>query len=62
MGTRGWSGSLVPYLESDKTALSPLLEHDNANVRRWVKEYISQIDRQIEYESSRDDEHGLGIY
>lgn len=62
IGTRGWSGSLVPYLESDKSALSPLIEHENANVRRWVKDHIAYIDRQITEELKRDDEHCFGIY
>lgn len=62
MGTRGWSGSLVPYLESDKSALSPLIEHENFNVRRWVKDHIAYINRQIIEESKRDEEHGFGLY
>lgn len=62
MGTRGWSGSLVPYLESDKSALSPLIGHENANVRRWVKDHIGYIDRQITEESKRDEEQGFGFY
>ncbi len=62
LGSRSWSGSLVPYLESDKAALEPLLKHSNSNVRRWVEKHISYIDRQIKYESMRDDEEGLGIY
>lgn len=62
MGTRGWSGSLVPYLESDKSALSPLIEHENSNVRRWVKDHIAYINRQIIEESKRDEEHGFGLY
>jgi hypothetical protein len=62
MGTRGWSGSLVPYLENDKAALSVLLEHPSVNVKRWVRDHIAYIDKQIEYESTRDDERGLGIY
>ena len=62
MGTRGWSGSLVPYLESDKLALSPLIEHENANVRGWLKDHIAYIDRQIAEESKRDEERGLGLY
>lgn len=62
MGTGGWSGSLVPYLEADKKALMPLLEHGNRNVRDWVKGHITQVDKQIEYESTREDEHDLGIY
>lgn len=62
MGTRGWSGSLIPYLEADKAALSPLLVHESGNVRRWVKKQIDYIDRQIEVESIRDNENDLGIY
>jgi hypothetical protein len=62
MGTRGWSGSLVPYLESDKTTLSSLLDHENANVRRWVKDNIAYINRQITDESMRDEERDLGLY
>jgi CBS domain-containing protein len=61
MGTRGWSGSLVPYLESDKSALSPLIEHENSNIRRWVKDHIAYIERQIDEESSRDEEGGFGF-
>jgi len=61
MGTRGWSGSLVPYLESDKAALMPLIEHENPNVRRWAKEHVAYIDLQISEESKRDEEHGFGL-
>jgi pimeloyl-ACP methyl ester carboxylesterase len=59
IGTRGWSGSLVPYLESDKTALSPLLEHKDSKVRGWVKEHIAYIDKQIVEETARDEESGF---
>jgi hypothetical protein len=62
LGTRSSVGSLVPYLESDKRALEPLLKHSSKSVRVWVKDYISYVDKQIEHESSRDDERGLGIY
>ena len=62
LGSRGWSGSLVPYLESDKSALTPLLEHPNHNVRNWVRNHITYLDKQIDHESIRDDEHDLGIY
>ena len=61
MGTRSWSGSLVPYLESDKAALSPLLEHHNSNVRDWVRNHIANIDRQMEAESMRDEERDIGL-
>lgn len=62
IASRGWSGSLVPYLESDKAALYPLIEHENPNVRAWVKNHISYIDLQITEELERDEEHGFGFY
>jgi len=62
MITRSWSGSLVPYLEADKAALSPLLEHESYNVRRWVKDEITHLVRRIEAESMRDEERDLGRF
>jgi hypothetical protein len=60
--SRGWSGSLVPYLESDKESLEPLLNYSNSNVRRWVRNYINYIDKQIDYETMRDEEMGIGFW
>lgn len=62
MASRGWSGSLVPYLESDKAALSPLLEHENFNVRYWVNEQVSYIEREINEETKRDQENSFGYW
>lgn len=62
MNSGGWMGSLVPYLESDKSVLVPLLTHSNHHVRNWVRDYIAYLDKSIAYELSRDDEHSLGIY
>lgn len=62
MNSRGWVGSLIPYLESDRDALAPLLNHENINVRLWVKDNIAYINRQITEESKRDKEHGFGLY
>lgn len=62
MRTRGWSGSLVPYLEDDKAALSPLLKHKNDKVRTWVKAQIGYIDQEISHESVRDEERDLGLF
>jgi hypothetical protein len=62
MFTRSWSGSFVPYLEADRKALLPLMEHGNKNVRKWIKEHISYINKKITDESTRDAEHDLGIY
>lgn len=62
MGTRGWSGSLVPYLEADKAALSPLMGHESDNVRLWVKNQIAYINQQINSESIRDEERNIGLF
>lgn len=62
MGSKSWMGSLVPYLESDKEALSALQNHSATNVRRWVKDYTAYLDRQIRHELERDDERDLGFY
>lgn len=62
MATRGWSGSLVPYLKSDKAAFIPFLEHANRNVRQWIKNHIAYIDKQIDSESIRDEERDMGFY
>ncbi len=61
LSTRGWSGSLVPYLQSDRKALEPLLRHSSSGVHTWVIKHISNIDVQIEHESVRDAEQDLGI-
>lgn len=62
LGTRGWSGSLVPHLESEKEALLPLLEHDNIHIRNWTKNHILYLEFQIKNESDKDDERDIGIY
>ena len=62
LGNRGWSGSLVPYLESDKVALLPLLQHANKNVRSWTRDYIAYLDESIAFKTMRDDEDRLGRY
>ncbi len=62
MATRGWSGSLVPYLQADKAALSTLQDHQSPNVRGWIKQRMASIDKQIEYETERDDERELGVF
>lgn len=59
--TRGWTGSLVPYLQDDKKGLSPLLKHNSDKVRRWVKRVIESIDKQILEETTRDEEGEIGL-
>ena len=62
MHSRSWSGSLVPYLEADKKSLSILLDHKSENVRKWVVREIKYINKQIEIETVRDEEHKFGLY
>lgn len=62
MATRGWSGSLVPYLESDKKTLSPLLTHKSSNVRDWVVDQIAYLELRITEESQRDEEYSFGFH
>ena len=56
MGSRGWSGSLVPYLEADLRGLHKLSEHPNHNVNSWVRKQITYLKKQIEQENERDEE------
>jgi len=62
LATRGWSGSLVPHLESDKKALQSLINHSNQNVQLWLKEYIDDVDKRIAKELMHDEEAEFGIY
>lgn len=60
--SRGWTGSLVPYLESDKAAFEILLDHKNSNLRLWIKDQISDINRRISQEKTRDQERDIGKF
>jgi pimeloyl-ACP methyl ester carboxylesterase len=57
--SRSWSGSLIPYLESDKDIISPLIQHENKKVCNWATEFYDMIDRQIKAESERDAEENM---
>lgn len=54
--SRTWIGSIIPSLEADKAALSPLLNHESSAVKLWVSEFIEMIDREILYNSRRESE------
>lgn len=57
--TEGWSGpASLHYQEKKQQLLEFKREEDNENVKRWIDEYISSLDRQIErakIEEERDD-------
>jgi hypothetical protein len=57
--SRSWSGSLIPYLESDKAIILPLIQHGNKNVCNWATEFCDMIDRLIKTESERDAEENM---
>ena len=59
LSSKGWTGSLVPYLESDQTALTPLATHHNPHVSEWANKHISYLKMAIKYETSRDEEDRL---
>ncbi|MFH7587640.1 esterase/lipase family protein [Oceanimonas smirnovii] len=61
-GSRGWVGSLVPYLEADKEALTPLLKHEKPCISNWVNEFIKSINGMIETESQKDEEKNFRPY
>ncbi len=54
--SRGWSGSLVPYLETDLKGLSTLINHKNPNVSSWANDESAYLRRAIEREKERDEE------
>lgn len=62
MFSRGWSGSLVPYLQEEKRAFEELIENSNAKVRTWAKECVSNIELRISQESTRDSEWEIGKF
>ncbi|NNB52789.1 esterase/lipase family protein [Pseudomonas fragi] len=60
--SRSWSGSLIPYLQADKEALTILLDHSNINVRLWTKQHIDYIDSAIKSEADREAERDIGHF
>lgn len=61
-GNRFWSGSLIPYLQSDKLAISKLLEHENTHIKTWAVNFISNINSQIDYETKSEAEENMLHY
>ncbi|WP_162342897.1 nucleotide-binding protein [Cyclobacterium salsum] len=57
MGTYSWTGSVVPFLESKKELFKQLTNHKTDLVKEWATSYISYLDKDIESEKNRDEEH-----
>lgn len=47
--TEGWSGpASLHYQDKKQKLLDFNKEEDNENVKRWIDEYVSSLDREIE--------------
>lgn len=57
--SRGWTGSLVPYLEADKALIQTLIDNESIKVRSWALSFIEDIDSTIKYEHKRDAEDSI---
>ena len=57
MGTYSWTGSVVPFLESKKELFKQLTNHKTELVKEWATSYIGYLDKDIEREKNRDEEH-----
>lgn len=61
-GSFGWTGSLVPYYQKELAALETIKEHVSTKVRDWVNRRIVYLNKMIDKETLRDEEHDWGIY
>lgn len=57
MGTYSWTGSVVPFLESKKELFNQLTNHKTELVKEWATSYIDYLNKDIEREKNRDEEH-----
>jgi len=57
--SRSWTGSLVPYLESDRALIQPLVEHESIKVKSWALSFVEHIDRKIKYEEMQNAEEDM---
>lgn len=62
IGTFSWTGSLVPYYEKELSAMQTVKEHQNAKVSEWAKRRIDYLNKMINREKLKDEEHDWGIY
>ncbi len=62
LGSFSWSGSLVPFYERQKEAVTTVTHHQNQKVREWAEKHLAYLRDQIQKESREDEEHDWGIY
>ncbi len=61
LGTRGWVGSAVPGLESEKAFYGRLTPHSTPEVRKWAKLHLRAVDSQIKSATAFDEEFSKGL-
>lgn len=62
MGSFSWTGSLVPYYQRELAAMETIKGHKRIEVREWVKRRVEYLNKMIELEKLRDEEHNWGVY
>lgn len=62
LGSHSWVNSLVPHLEEQKILFEQLTTHRFSEVREWALNMLEYLDKQIQTEKNRDEEHRFGIF
>jgi hypothetical protein len=57
----GWVGSAVPYYEQNKQLFEELLTNTNPSVKKWAKNNIKMLDKDIRRGRIEDEERALGL-
>ena len=57
--TRGWTGSLIPYLESDHQAISAVKHHEHPTVVGWAVNMCEKIEKAIAAEAKKEAEEAM---
>ncbi|WP_439490306.1 hypothetical protein [Algoriphagus sp.] len=55
LGSFGWVGSSVPYLENIKNMMLEITDHKSYKVKKWAKSNIKYYERQIKIEKMNDE-------
>lgn len=60
LGTFGWTGTIVPYLLSERRLFEKLLNHPIQNVRDWAQAHLTNLNGRIQQEKDRDKDGFMG--
>lgn len=61
LSTFSWSGSLIPYYETELSIYRSFENHNLSEVRQWANSHIEHVYREIERERQREEENDLGL-